>query len=57
MKRGFETIIQNKNRGTKAKFIVMRKHIDNLPLIGKDTLIELGMMILEPTGNLKERKN
>ena len=32
----------------------MRGHIDNRPLIGRDMLIELDMMILERTGNLKE---
>ena len=31
VKREFETIIQNKNRGVKTKFIVVRGHIDNLP--------------------------
>ena len=34
----------------------MSGHVDNLPLIGRDTLIELDMMILEPIGNLKETK-
>ena len=35
----------------------MRGHIDNLPLIGRDTLTELGIMILELTGNLKKTKD
>ena len=51
LKGEFEMIIRNKNRGIKAKFIIMKRHIDNLSLIGRDTLIELDMMILEPTGN------
>ena len=54
VKGGFEMMIRNKNRGVKTEFIIVRGHIDNLPLIGRDTLIEQGMMILEPTGNLKE---
>ena len=54
MKGEFETIIRNKNRGVKTKFIVAKGHIDNLSLIRRDTLIELGMMVLEPNGNLKE---
>ena len=47
-------IIRNKNRGVKTKFIVIRGHIDNLPLIGRDMLIEPGMMVVKPNGNLKE---
>ena len=54
MKGEFETIIRNKNRGIKTKFIVVRGHIDNLPLIGRDTLIEQSMMILE-LGTLKKQ--
>ena len=50
----FETIIRNKNRGIKTKFIVVRGHINYLLLVGRDTLIELGMMILKQTENLKE---
>ena len=54
MKEEFETIIQNKNRRVETKFIVVKGHIDNPTLIGRDTLIELGMMVVEPNGNLKE---
>ena len=54
MKGEFETIIRGKNRGVKTKFIVGKGHIDNLSLIGRDTLIELGMMVFEPNGKLKE---
>ena len=32
----------------------MRGHIDHLPLIGRDRLIELGVLISEQTGSLKE---
>ena len=54
MKGEFETIIQNKNKGIKTKFIVVRGPIDNLPLISRDRSIEQSMMTLEQTGNLKE---
>ena len=54
VKGEFETIIRNKNRRFKTKFIVVRVHIDNLPLISRDMLIELGMMVVEPNGSLKE---
>ena len=54
VKREFKTIIWNKNRGIKPTFIVVRRHIDNLPLIDRDILIDLGMRILEPTGKRKE---
>lgn len=53
MKEEFDIIIRNKNRGTKITFIV-RQHLDNPLLIGRDKLIELGM-ILESTVNLKEK--
>ena len=56
MKGEFETIIRNKNRGIKTKLIIDRGHINNLSLIGRNNLIELDMMILEPTGNLKRNK-
>ena len=49
-----EMIIWNMNKDIKTKFLVIRRDIDNLSLIGRHTLIELGMLILEPTGNLKK---
>ena len=49
-----EIIIWNTNKDIKTKFIVMRGHIDYLPLIGRHTLIELGMMVLVPIGNIEE---
>ena len=36
VKGEFETIIRNKNRDIKTKFIVVRGHIDNIPLIGRN---------------------
>ena len=54
VKGKFETIIRNKNRVIKIKFIVMRGHLDNQRLRGRYTQIKLDMMILEPTRNLQK---
>lgn len=55
MKRRFETVIWNKKKDRKTKLIVVRGYQCNPAFIGRDMLIELSIMILEPIGNLKEK--
>ena len=54
VKGEFQTVVRNKTCGTKAKFIVVRGRINSPPLISKNTLIELGMIQLDPNGSLTE---
>lgn len=54
VKGEFQTMLRNKNRGTTGKFLVVEGKIDSPPLICKATLIELGMLKIEPNGTLKE---
>lgn len=51
----FETISQNKNKGTMTTKFIVIVHLENPPFIGRDTPIELSLIILELTWNLKEK--
>ena len=44
----------NKIRGTDTTFVVVKSKINSQPLLGRRTLIELGMLEIRPDGNLKE---
>ena len=50
----FHTTIRNKNRGAKRKLSVIEGKMDSPPLLGKNTLIELGMIKIDPDGTLKD---
>ena len=54
VKGEFRTILRNCNRGTTSKFLVIEGKMDSPPLLCKNTLIELGMLKIEPQGTLKE---
>ena len=47
-------IVRNQRRGVKTKFIVVRGHINSPPLLGKMTLIDLGMISISETGEYAE---
>lgn len=53
----FPVTIRNKNRGAKTKFLVIKGHIDSPPLLSRGTLLELGMLKIEPKGTLREENN
>ena len=53
VKGEFKTILRNCDRGTTSKFLVIEGKIDSPPLLCKNTLIELGMLKIEPQGTLK----
>ena len=44
VKGEFSATLQNKNRGTRSKFLVIQGKMDSPPLLSKSTLIELGML-------------
>ena len=46
--------MRNKNRGTQSKFLVIQGKMDSPPLLSKSTLLELGMLKIDPEGTLKE---
>ena len=46
--------IENKTRETEAILVVVQGKIDSLPLLGRPSLDELGMLKIDETGGLKE---
>ena len=54
VKGEFKAILRNKNRGTESKFLVIQGKMDSPPLLSKNTLLELGMLKIDPKGALKE---
>ena len=50
----FTTTLRNKNWGTQRKFLVIQGNMDSPPLLTKSTLLELGMLKIDPEGTLKE---
>ena len=54
VKGEFTATLQNKNRGTQSKFLVIQVKMDSPPLLSKSTLLELGMLKIDPEGTLKE---
>ena len=49
----FNAILRNTTRGTETSIIVVKGKINSPPLLGKKTLIELGMLEIRPDGSLK----
>ena len=45
-------IIKNQTRQTRTHIIVIRGKMDSLPLIGRPTISNLGMVLIDETGNL-----
>ena len=54
VKGEFTITLRNKNRGTQSKFLVIQGKMDSPPLLSKSTLLELGMLKIDPEGTLKE---
>ncbi|CAG2239919.1 unnamed protein product [Mytilus edulis] len=54
VKGEFITTVKNATRGIKTRIIVIKGKINSPPLIGKKTLIELGMLQIKEDGTLKE---
>ena len=54
VKGEFTTTLRNKNRGMQSKFSVIQGKMDSPPLLSKNTLLELGMLKIDPEGTLKE---
>ena len=57
VKGEFTTVIRNKTCGAVTRFIIVRGRINSPPLIGKDTLVELGMLQIRPDGSLAQSNN
>ena len=45
--------IRNQPRQTRTRIIVIRRKMDSFPLIGRPTLSNLGMVLIDETGNLE----
>ena len=56
VKGEFVTTLRNQTRGTLAKIVVIRGHINSPPLISKGTLMELGMLEIRENGSLGKCK-
>lgn len=54
VKGEFETVIRNETCGKLTKFVVVSGRIQSPPLISKETLTALGMLKIQPDGNLAE---
>ena len=52
VKGKFETIIRNQTCGKSTTFVVVNGRINSPPLLSKDTLIQLGMLKIQPDGGL-----
>ena len=48
--------IRNQTRQTRTRIIVIRGKMDSLPLIGRPTLSNLGMILIDETGNLENSR-
>ena len=57
VKGEFTATIRNKTCGTVARFIVVKGRINSPPLIGKDTLQELGMLQIREDGTFAEKND
>ena len=49
----FKETARNETRGTDTTFVVIKGKINSPPLLGRRTLIELGMLEIRPDGSLK----
>ena len=56
VKGKFTATLRNKNQGAQGKFLVIQGKMDSPPLLSKSTLLELGMLKIDPEGTLKETK-
>ena len=54
VKGEFSTIIRNKTCGVETKFLIITGRIGSPPLIGKPTLLKLGMLKIDPDGCFAE---
>ena len=54
VKGEFTATLRNKNRGTRSKFLVIQGKMDSPPPLSKSTLLDLGMLKIDPEGTLKE---
>ena len=52
VKGEFDTIIRNKTCGIPTQVIVIKGHMKSPPLLSRSTLIQLGMMKIDPDGKL-----
>ena len=50
----FKATARYETRETETTFVVVKGKINSPPLLGKRTLIELGMLEIRPDGSLKE---
>ena len=50
----FKATAGNETRGTATTFVVVKGKINSPPLLGRRTLIKLGMLEIRPDGSLKE---
>ena len=50
----FKATARNETRGTDTIFVVVKGKINSPPLLGRKTLIELGILEIRPDGSLKE---
>ena len=54
VKGEFTATLRNKNRGTRSKFLVIEGKMASSPLLSKSTLLDLGMLKIDPEVTLKE---
>ena len=52
--RECDVTIENETRTTDTKIIIIQGKMDSLPLLGRQTLEELGMVKLDATGGLEQ---
>jgi len=52
VKDAFDTIVRNKTCGALTRFVVVEGRIDSPPLLSRNTLLQLGMMKIDPEGTL-----
>ena len=57
VKEEFKATVRNKTRGAPVTFVIVKGRINSAPLIGRSTLIELGMLRIDPEGTLAEKNS
>lgn len=53
VKGQFHATLRNENRGIMSKFVVIKGHMHSPPLIGRNSLEDLGMLLIDPKGKLR----
>ena len=55
VKAEFKATLRNKTKGMKTKFIVVKGRLDSPPLLSRSTLLDMGMIKIQPDGAFADK--